>query len=90
MMALLENHKLKEYLHLIKDSPVYPLVLDSQNRVCSVPPIINGDLSKISINTRNVLIEVTALNKPKALVCLNTVIWAFAEYCATPFQVEPV
>lgn len=29
MMELLENHKLKEYLHLIKDSPVYPLILDN-------------------------------------------------------------
>ncbi len=90
MLELLENHKLKEYLPLIRDSPVYPLVLDSKGEVCSVPPIINGDRSKISINTRNVLIEVTALNRPKAMICLNNIIWSFSEYCATPFQVEPV
>ena len=42
MMESLENHKLKEYLHLIRDSPVYPLILDSNEVVCSVPPIING------------------------------------------------
>jgi len=81
MMELLENHKLKEYLPLIRDSPVYPLVLDSNEVVCSVPPIINGEHSKISINTKNVLIEVTALNRPKAYVCLNTIIWSFSEYC---------
>lgn len=89
-MELLENHKLKEYLHLIRDSPVYPLVLDSQNRVLSVPPIINSDHSKISINTKNVFIEVTALSRPKAMICLNTIIWSFAEYCGNPFEVEPV
>lgn len=90
MMELLENHKLKEYLHLIRDSPVYPLILDSNDVVCSVPPIINGEHSKISINTKNVLIEVTALNRPKAYVCLNTLIWSFSEYCSKPFEVEPV
>lgn len=90
MMELLENHKLKEYLPLIRDSPVYPLVLDSNEVVCSVPPIINGEHSKISINTKNVLIEVTALNRPKAYVCLNTLIWSFSEYCEKAFEVEPV
>lgn len=77
-------------MHLIRDSPVYPLVLDSEGVVCSVPPIINGERSKISINTKNVLVEVTALNRPKAMICLNNIIWSFSEYCGVPFQVEPV
>ena len=75
---------------MIRDSPVYPLVIDADERVCSVPPIINSDHSKISINTKNVLIEVTALNRPKAYVCLNNLIWAFSEYCEQPFHVEPI
>jgi len=78
MMDLYENHKLKEYLHLIRDSPKYPLILDSDNDVCSVPPIINSDKSKISIDTRNVFIEVTALSRPKAMICLTTLVWAFS------------
>lgn len=90
MMESLENHKLKEYLHLIRDSPVYPLVLDNQDRVLSVPPIINSDHSKISIDTKNVFIEVTALSRPKAMTCLNTMIWSFSEYCQVPFEVEPI
>lgn len=90
MMTLLENHKLKEYLPLIRDSEVYPLILDSSDRVCSVPPIINSDFSKISIDTKNVFIEITALTKPKAMICLNTLVWAFSEYCGESFQIEPV
>ena len=89
-MESLENHKLKEYLHLIRDSPVYPLILDSEDNVCSVPPIINGDRSKISIDTRNVFIEVTALSRPKAMICLITLVWAFSEYLDVPFEIEPV
>jgi phenylalanyl-tRNA synthetase beta chain len=43
MMKALESHnKLKEYLHLIKDSPTYPVVVDSKGVVGSVPPIINS------------------------------------------------
>ena len=81
MLKTFENHKLKEYLHLIKDSPVFPLIMDSQDRVCSVPPIINSEFSKIEITTKNVFIEITALTKPKAMICLNTLVWAFSEYC---------
>ena len=78
MMESLENHKLKEYLHLIRDSPVYPLITDCHDRICSVPPIINSEHSKISIDTRNVFIEVTALSRPKAMICLLTLVWAFS------------
>jgi phenylalanyl-tRNA synthetase beta chain len=42
MMKALESSKLKEYLHLIKDSPLYPVVADSKGVVGSVPPIINS------------------------------------------------
>ena len=90
MMESLENHKLKEYLHLIRDSPVYPLITDKNDKVCSVPPIINSEYSKISKDTKNVFIEVTALSRPKAMVCLLTLVWAFSEYCEVPFEVEPV
>jgi phenylalanyl-tRNA synthetase beta chain len=90
MMELLENHKLREYLHLLRDSPLYPLILDCEDKVCSVPPIINSEASKISIHTTNVFIEVTALSRPKAMICLQTLVWAFSQYCQVPFQIEPV
>lgn len=36
-----ESH-LKQYLPIIQDKPVYPLITDSQGVVLSMPPIING------------------------------------------------
>lgn len=66
------------------------MVLDSEDKVCSVPPIINSDFSKISIETTNVLIEVTALSRPKAMISLITMVWAFSEYCEVPFEIEPI
>jgi phenylalanyl-tRNA synthetase beta chain len=52
---------LKDFLPIIKDSPVYPVVLDANDVVCSLPPIINSDHSKIKLTTKNVFIEVTAV-----------------------------
>jgi phenylalanyl-tRNA synthetase beta chain len=90
MKVLEETSRLKEYLHLIRDSPVYPLVIDSKNVVGSVPPIINSEHSKLTENTKNILIEITALSHAKAVTCLNTLIWGFSEYCGTAFEVEAV
>lgn len=45
---------------------------------------------QISLDTRDVLIEVTATDLAKAQVVLNTVSAMFSQYCSTPFEVEPV
>jgi len=81
---------LKPYVPIIKDSPVYPVVLDSKERVLSLPPIINGDHSKITLDTKNVFIECTATDLTKANIVLDTVVCMFSEYCAKPFTAEPV
>lgn len=81
---------LKPYLPIIKDSPLYPVILDSSGRVLSLPPIINGSHSKIALNTKNVFIECTATDLTKANIVLDTIVTMFSEYCAKPFTVVPV
>ncbi|CAI5726480.1 unnamed protein product [Hyaloperonospora brassicae] len=81
---------MKPYTDIIYDSPVYPVIMDKNGVVLSLPPIINGDHSKISLRTKNVFIECTATDITKANVVLNTMVAMFSEYCATPFTVEPV
>jgi len=91
MFKELETHQqLKSYLHIIKDSPVYPVIYDSKRVVLSQPPIINGEHSKIKLTTKDVLIECTATDLTKASITLNTMIAMFAEYCKEPFKIEPV
>jgi len=85
-----KDQKLKHYLHIIRDSPVYPVIYDAKGVVLSLPPIINGDHSKIKLTTKNVFVECTATDYTKALVTLNTVVSMFSEYCTEPFHVEPV
>uniref|UniRef100_A0A0G4GKK2 phenylalanine--tRNA ligase n=1 Tax=Chromera velia CCMP2878 TaxID=1169474 RepID=A0A0G4GKK2_9ALVE len=91
LMKLYEQHQqLKTYLHIIRDSPVFPVIYDSAGVVLSMPPIINGDHSKISTKTKNVFIECTATDLTKAQIVLNTVVAMFSKHCAKAFTVEPV
>ena len=79
---------LKQYLPIIKDSPVYPVIYDSNGVVLSMPPIINGDHSKITLNTKNVFIECTGTDLTKTKVVLDTLVSMFSVYCAEPFAIE--
>jgi phenylalanyl-tRNA synthetase beta chain len=81
---------LGKYLHIIKDKPVYPVIYDSQRIVCSMPPIINGDHSKITLNTKNVFIEMTGTDKTKLEIVNSIIVAMFSGYCEEPFSIEPV
>lgn len=75
--------KLKKFLHIIENSPVYPVIYDSNRTVLSLPPAI-------TLKTRNVFIECTATDLTKANIVLNTMVAMFSEYCENKFEVEPV
>lgn len=79
---------LRHYLHIIENEPLYPVIYDSNGIVLSMPPIINGDHSKISLNTKNIFIECTATDLTKAKTVLDMVVTMFSEYCEEPFTVE--
>ncbi|KAL3641412.1 hypothetical protein CASFOL_016380 [Castilleja foliolosa] len=82
--------KLKKFLHIIEDSPVFPVIYDHKRTVLSLPPIINGAHSAISLRTKNVFIECTATDLTKANIVLNTMVTMFSVYCEKKFEVEPV
>lgn len=91
MMEFYDKDKhLGKYLHIIKDKPVYPVIYDSQRIVCSMPPIINGDHSKITLNTTNVFIEMTGTDRTKLEIVNNIIVAMFSQYCSEPFTIEPV
>lgn len=72
------DKNMKEYVDIIRDSPVFPLITDKNDTVLSLPPLINGDLSKIKLTTQNVFIEMTATDLTKAKIALNTMISMFS------------
>ncbi len=50
-----------------------------------MPPIINSDHSKITLNTRNVWIDVTATDLTKLGIVINIITAMFSEYCEDPY-----
>ncbi|PGH04847.1 phenylalanine-tRNA ligase, beta subunit [Polytolypa hystricis UAMH7299] len=91
LMQFYEKDKhLGKFLHIIRDSPVYPVVYDANHVVCSLPPIINGDHSKITLDTKNIFIECTATDKTKVEVVVNIVVAMFSQYTSELFTVEPI
>jgi len=88
LMEFYEKDKhLGRFLHIIRDSPVYPVIYDANRTVLSLPPIINGNHSKITLDTRNVLIEITATDKTKVEIVNHMLIAMFAGYAES---IEPI
>ncbi|GAB7346431.1 hypothetical protein MBLNU457_5128t1 [Dothideomycetes sp. NU457] len=91
MMEFYEKDKhLGKYLHIIKDSPVYPIIYDNKRRVLSMPPIINSNHSKITLDTKNIFIDITATDKTKLEIVNHMIVAMFSGYCSEPFTIEPV
>ncbi len=80
LKEILQEHKKGvEYAHLIHDHDKYPLIVDSNNEVLSMPPIINGELTKLTEDTKNVLIDVTGTDEKAVNYALNIIATSFAE-----------
>ena len=76
---LTEHDKGKDYAHLIEDFDKYPLILDKDDNVLSMPPIINGELTKIREDTRNIIVDVTGTDERAVNQALNIICSSFAE-----------
>ncbi|AQZ19107.1 FRS1 (YLR060W) [Zygosaccharomyces parabailii] len=85
-----QKNNLGRFVHIIEDSPVFPVIKDRNGTVCSLPPLINSEHSKISLNTKNVFIEITGTDKTKSEIVLDQLVAMFSRYCKEPFTVEPV
>ncbi len=50
----------QKYGWIVSRYPRYPILLDSLGQVLSFPPIINGELTRLTPTTRNLFIDITA------------------------------
>ncbi|HEX9262209.1 MAG TPA: phenylalanine--tRNA ligase subunit beta, partial [Candidatus Bathyarchaeia archaeon] len=75
-----------EYGHIVKKHSVYPILMDSEDKILSFPPIINSnDLGHVSEQTRNVLVEVTGTAHETVLDSLKLVTLALIDHGGKPF-----
>jgi phenylalanyl-tRNA synthetase beta chain len=84
------DRHISKFVPYIADFPTYPVILDQDGSVLSLPPIINSEKSKIDVNTKNMFIECTAPDLHKATVLVEQLVCSFSMYCENPFEVERV
>lgn len=77
---VLTHAKGSEYGDIISRFGEWPLLVDGEDKILSLPPIINSnDLGRITPDTRNVLVEVTGTDPETVHNTLKIVISALAE-----------
>jgi phenylalanyl-tRNA synthetase beta chain len=68
------------YGHIVEPYNVWPILIESKDKVLSFPPIINSnDLGRLTVKTRNVLVEVTGTVYSTVLYTLTNMILALAD-----------
>jgi len=85
-MILQHHDKGKAYAHLLEPFPRYPVILDAKDEVLSFPPIINGRLTEVTPDTKNLFIDVTGTDRKAINIALNIVATALAERGGTIHQ----
>lgn len=77
---ILEEHKKGvDYAHLLDEFENYPLILDKNDNVMSMPPIINGELTKLTSSTKNIIVDVTGTDEKVVNQTLNIICSSFGE-----------
>jgi len=79
--VLRNDVKMKKFLPIIENFDRYPVFYDKTRQVLSLPPIINSERTKITLDTTDVFIEITGTDLPKTKVCLAILAAQFSEHC---------
>jgi phenylalanyl-tRNA synthetase beta chain len=89
LREILEEHeKGVAYKHLVDWSPKYPLLIDEDKNVLSMPPIINGELTRVNAETRNFFLDVTGPDFKAVKQSLNVLVTALADMGGTIESVQ--
>ncbi|MFX0141176.1 MAG: phenylalanine--tRNA ligase subunit beta [Candidatus Hodarchaeota archaeon] len=76
------------YASLIRDSPLYPVIIDSEETFLSLPPIINSVDTAVDPDTKNLFFEITCLDEQVARTALNVLLCNICERKGTIKTVE--
>ena len=70
----------RKYSHLLKDLKKYPVFIDSNNNILSMPPIINSqDTGEVTVKTKEVFIECSGFDFHALNKCLNIIAASLAD-----------
>lgn len=69
-----------EYGHIVKEQEKLPILLDSKGKVLSFPPVINSnDLGRVTVDTKNILVEITGTSEETVSNVLTILTTALAD-----------
>ena len=88
---ILSDHpKGTEYAHIVENFDKYPILIDSEGQVLSMPPIINSEETKLTEDTHNLFIDVTGTHYKTISQTLNILVTALTDRGATINQVSVI
>lgn len=89
-LQILQRHPAgREYAHLLAGKTKFPIFIDSENKILSMPPIINSQITgKITPKTKNIFIECSGNNFEILKKCINIIITTLADMGGKIYQME--
>lgn len=89
-LQILQRHPTgKDYAHLLAGKTHFPIFVDSENNILSMPPIINSERTgRVTENTKDLFIECSGYDFEILNKCLNIIITTLADMGGKVYQME--
>lgn len=89
-LQILQRHPTgREYAHLLAGKPKFPIFIDAENNVLSMPPIINSQMTgKVTEKTTDVFVECSGFDFESLNKCLNIIVTNLADMGGQIYQME--
>ncbi len=87
---ILQQHPTgREYAHLLKGKDLFPVFIDANNEVLSMPPIINSnEIGRLTTKTKQVFIECSGFDFEVLNKCLNIIVTAMDDMKGEIFEMK--
>ena len=89
-LEILQKHPAgKEYSQLLKGKAKFPIFIDNEKNILSMPPIINSEATgRVTDKTKEIFIECSGFDQKILKKCLNIIVTTFAEMGGKIYQMK--
>ncbi|HTY43977.1 MAG TPA: phenylalanine--tRNA ligase subunit beta [Patescibacteria group bacterium] len=89
-LQILQKHPTgREYAHLLAGKEKFPIFIDANNSILSMPPVINSQLAgKITEETRDVFVECSGFDFSVLSKCLNIIVSTLSDMGGEIYQMK--
>jgi len=89
-LQILSGHPTgRDYGHLLEGKKKFPIFVDANNKILSMPPIINSDdVGKLTNKTKDVFIEVSGFDYEVVSKCLNIIVCNLSDMNGVIYDME--